>query len=230
MKTLSTLLRWDLILLYRNQLVVISAVLAGVYLGLFHLLKELGSLEKVLVLMIFNDPVVTGLLFAGVLVLFEKDQHTLEALAVSPLSPDTYLWSKALSLTLVALGTSLAMAWAGYGWQFNYLHFIFGVISASFFFIFVGCWVVPPTRSFNQFLVRCLPLLILLALPFIAFFEAAPSFWFYPIPSYPSILLLQAAFEEIPVSLLIYSYSYSMIAVVGSYYLARNSFRKHIWS
>nr|WKN39678.1 hypothetical protein K4G66_13350 [Tunicatimonas sp. TK19036] len=230
MKTFSNLLRWDLVLLHRNQLVVISAVLVGVYLGLFYLLKELGSLEKILVLLIFNDPVVTGLLFAGVLVLFEKDQHTLEALAVSPLSPEAYLWSKAVSLTIVALGTSLAMAWAGYGWQFNYVHFVVGVISASLTFIFVGCWLVPPTNSFNQFLVRCIPLLILMALPFIPFFEAASPMWFYPIPSYPGILLLQAAFEELSFSLLVYAYCYAGLTITGTYYLARNSFRKHIWS
>lgn len=230
MKMMAHLLRWDLTLLYRNQLVVISAVLAGVYLGLFYLLKELGGLEKLLVLLIFNDPVVTGLLFAGVLVLFEKDQHTLEALSVSPLSPSAYLWSKGLSLTLVALGTSLAMAWAGFGWRFYYLHFVAGVVSASLFFIFIGCWVVARANSFNQFLVRAIPVLILTALPFIPFFEAAPPAGFYPIPSYPSVLLLQAAFEEVSTPLIVYAYLYAALAVAGSYYLALRTFRQYLWS
>ncbi|MGB3589528.1 MAG: hypothetical protein WBA23_23480 [Tunicatimonas sp.] len=230
MKALTNLLRWDLLLLHRNQLIVISLALAGLYLGVFYLLKDLGNLEKLLVLLIYNDPVVTGLMFIGALVLFEKDQHTLEALAVSPLSTDTYLWSKAISLTLVALGTSLMMAWAGYGWQFQYVHFVTGVIGASLFYIFLGGWVVAQTNSFNQFLVRMIPLLILTALPFIPFFGAAPSVWFYPIPSYPSILLLQATFEDISVMELVYAYGYGTLAVVGSYYLARASFRKHIWS
>ncbi|MEM8968974.1 MAG: hypothetical protein AAGE93_21330 [Bacteroidota bacterium] len=230
MKALTNLLRWDLLLLHRNQLIVISLVLAGVYLGLFYLLKDLGGLEKLLVLLIYNDPVVTGLMFIGALVLFEKDQHTLEALAVSPLSTDTYLWSKAISLTAVALVTSLLMAWAGYGWQFQYIHFAMGVIGASLFYIFLGGWLVAQTNSFNQFMVRMIPLLILTALPFIPFFGAASSAWFYPIPSYPSILLLQASFEDISTMELIYAYGYGTLAVVGSYYLARASFRKHIWS
>ncbi|MEM9832117.1 MAG: hypothetical protein AAF944_15895 [Bacteroidota bacterium] len=230
MKALTNLLRWDLLLLHRNQLIVISLVLAGVYLGLFYLLKDLGGLEKLLVLLIYNDPVVTGLMFIGALVLFEKDQHTLEALAVSPLSTDTYLWSKAISLTLVALGTSLIMAWAGHGWQFQYIHFIMGVIGASLFYIFLGGWLVAQTNSFNQFMVRMIPMLILTALPFIPFFGAAASSWFYPIPSYPSILLLQAAFEGISTAELVYAYGYGALAVAGSYYLARASFRKHVWS
>ncbi|MEM9675850.1 MAG: hypothetical protein AAF992_24885 [Bacteroidota bacterium] len=230
MKALTNLLRWDLLLLHRNQLIVISLLVAGVYLGLFYLLKDLGNLEKLLVLLIYNDPVVTGLMFVGALVLFEKDQHTLEALAISPLSTDTYLWSKAISLTLVALGTSLIMAWAGYGWQFQYVHFMMGVIGASLFYIFLGGWMVAQANSFNQFLVRMIPLLILTALPFIPFFGAASSGWFYPIPSYPSILLLQAAFEGISTTEIVYAYGYGTLAVVGSYYLARASFRKHVWS
>lgn len=96
MKQLTQMLKWDLILLQRNQMITISFLIAGLYLGIFYLLKELGNLENVLIIMIFNDPVITGYLFAAVLMLFEKDQNMLVALSVSPMRFTHYLWSKAL--------------------------------------------------------------------------------------------------------------------------------------
>ncbi|MDX5321229.1 MAG: hypothetical protein LPK45_08940, partial [Bacteroidota bacterium] len=60
------LLKWDLLQLHRNNLIVLALLVAAMYLGLFKLLEPLGDLRSLLVLLVFNDPVVTGLLFAGV--------------------------------------------------------------------------------------------------------------------------------------------------------------------
>ena len=53
MKKLFRLLYWDLLLLHRNQLIVLSVVVAALYLGLFYLLQDLGTLTDVLVIFLF---------------------------------------------------------------------------------------------------------------------------------------------------------------------------------
>lgn len=224
MKQLLHLLKWDLMLLQRNQLVAISLLIAGLYLGVFFLLKSLGNLENVLILMIFNDPIITGYLFGGVLLLFEKDQHTLAALSVSPLSFKYYLWSKAIALTLIATLTALIMVWTAYGLVFNYLHFIASVAGSTLFFVWLGCGIGVKARGFNHFLIQTIAVLILVAVPFLALFGVWQSSLFFIFPSYPGLLLLQASFKSLAVWQYIYSYTYLLLCLVVVFFWCKNKF------
>ena len=80
-------LKWEATLLNRNNLVVISIVITAVYLGLFQLLKLLGSIELFSILLILNDPAMISILFVGITIIFEKEQGTLDALRVTPVNP-----------------------------------------------------------------------------------------------------------------------------------------------
>ncbi len=80
MKQFAYLFRWDLIHLQRNQMIAVSVLVAAAYLGIFYLLRSLGNLEGLLIVMIFNDPIIMSYFFAGTLLLLEKDQRTLDAL------------------------------------------------------------------------------------------------------------------------------------------------------
>lgn len=214
MKQLTQMLKWELILLQRNQLITISFLIAGLYLGIFYLLKDLGNLENVLIVMIFNDPVITGYLFAAVLMLFEKNQNTLAALFVLPIQFTYYLWSKALALTLVSTLTALVMAWVGHGFQMNYLHFITGVAGSTILFVWIGCVVGYKATSFNHLLLLSIAFLVPIALPFLAFFEVWHHPLLYLVPSYPGILLLKAAFQPITLAAYVYSYGYLLFSLI----------------
>ncbi|SDM32261.1 hypothetical protein SAMN05421823_11284 [Catalinimonas alkaloidigena] len=211
------LLKWELVLLHRQQMIVISLVTAAVYLGLFYLLRNLGSLDRVLVLMIYNDPVIMSYLFAGVLLLFEKNENTLAALAVSPLPMRQYLWSKGVALTLVATGTALVMAWVGHGFRLQYVPFLIGMIGSSLQFAWVGCAMGARARDFSQFLLRSIGGMIVGAVPFLALFDVWDHPLVYLLPTYPGVLLLQAAFEPITLGQWLYSLVYLGLGLVGAY-------------
>ncbi len=228
MKDLLTLMRWDLVHLFRNQLVTVSFALALCYYGIFYLLKDLGDLDNFLILLIYNDPVVTGYIFAGVLLLFERNQHTLQALSVSPIKISHYLWSKAIVLSLLALLVGLFMVVAIHGWDIQYFHFSYGLISATLFSAFCGFAITANCTSFNSLLARSIPFLILFALPFLGVFNILTSFFWYFIPSYAGIILIKASLQDVSNGMILYAYIVGTLCVILSYYLALSIIKKNL--
>lgn len=211
MKTLGHLLKWDLIQLMRYQLVGISLLLAAFYLGLLFLLKDLGNLDNLTILLIFNDPVITGYIYAGVLWLFEKNQNTLVALAVSPVDPFYYLLAKLTAMVLLSLGVALVMIWAAYGWHFNYFHFLASVILTTATFCCVGYIVAMGASDFNLFMSRSLLFILPNAIPFLQLFEVLQSPLMYLIPSYGGIVLMKAAMDSVPSGEIAWAYGMSLL-------------------
>ncbi len=228
MKQLLTLMRWDWIHLYRNQLITISAFLGLVYFGVFYLIRNLENADNVLVLLIYNDPVITGYIFAAVLLLFERNQNTLLALSVSPIKISAYLWSKGIVLSIVAWLVALAMTLAARGWDVQWLHFSFGILSSSLLFVFTGFAMTSGCTSLNGLIARSVPVFILFALPFLGVFQIVHSFIWFLIPSNPGVMLIKAAFYTTDTSVILYSYLYGTLAVVISYYAALNRVKKNL--
>ena len=223
MKQLSHLLHWDFIHLHRNQMISISLLVGGVYLGIFYLLRSVGQLENLLIVMIFNDPILMSYLFAGVLLLLERDQRTMDALSVAPLSWNAYLWSKALTLSVVATFVSLLMVWTGYGFAFNYLPFIAGCFGTSLLFVWVGCFMGEQSDSFNTYLLRSVGFFIPVALPLLPLFEVWDHPLLYLIPSFPGILLLKAAFGSLETWEYVYCYGYLLLASTLAFYVSKRT-------
>jgi fluoroquinolone transport system permease protein len=196
MKQLVHLLKHDFVLLQRNRIIIISLIITVIYASLFKGLAFLGQSEKILVLVIFNDPALLGFLFVGVLMLFEKNENTIHALAVSPVRISNYILSKSISLTVVSLFCCYAMAIASYGFKFNFLHFTMAVILTSLMFTFLGFIAVAGQSSFNTYFLKAIGIILLLTLPFLGYFEVIPRFWFVLFPTQPAIDLFSLSFSN----------------------------------
>ncbi len=59
-----------------------------------------------------------GFIFIGVMVLYEKGQHTLQALSVCPIKFENYIWSKVISLTILALPICFGIVFSAHGFTF----------------------------------------------------------------------------------------------------------------
>ena len=221
MKQFRHLLRWDFILLRRYQMISVSLLIGAVYVGIFYLLRSLGNLDKLLVVMVFNDPVVMSYLFAGVLLLFEHDQRTMDTLSVTPLSWSAYLGSKALALATVATFVGLLMVWTGYGFTFHYGHFIAGCLGSSLLFVWLGCIVSAGCQSFNQYLLRSVGFFLLAGLPLLPLFDVWHHPLLYLVPSFPGILLLKASFGPLESWQYAYSYGYLLLAGTAAFSMSR---------
>ncbi len=198
MNDLRHLLKLDLMLLHRNNMFVLALVVSVIYVGVFYLLAPIVNLDLLVVILIFNDPVITGFLFAGVLWLFDKNQNTLQAVAVLPIRTELYLWSKALILTSLAVAISFIMAIAIRGLHFDGVRLLLGVGGATLLFAGLGFLLGARSLTFNQFLMYAIPFLVVMGVPFLALFDIGDMLWYQVFPSAGGLGLIKSAFVPGP--------------------------------
>lgn len=227
MKNFLHLLQHDFRLLGRNNIITISVLVTAIYIGVFYWLSGIEDTEKILVLIIFNDPALIGFLFAGVMVLFEKNENTLEALSVSPATKGQYILSKSVALTIIATGCCFAMAIAGLGTHFNFIHFLMASVMTTLLFSFLGFMIVAGEATFNRYILKAVGLLIFLSLPFLGYFGICPRLWFLWVPTQPAIGLFQTALtKNTPIGIIIYAYTALSFWIAITFYLSRKMIQK----
>ena len=219
MKELGIFLKWDSILFYRNRLFHIAVIIAVMYTGIFFLLKPLGNLTYMLIVLIFNDPVVTGYIFGGVIWLFDKNQNTLQAVSVLPVNRYDYLLSKILILSLLSVMVSLVMALAIRGLDFNWIHLIFSVFLASFMFSATGFTVAALSRNFNEFLFYSIPVFIFSAVPLLYLFGIGKILYIVILPTTGCVEILRASFMAMNSWYLVVMYSLLIFWTVISWHI-----------
>lgn len=228
MSQLLHLLKHDFRLLSRNKIITVSVIVSIAYVATFKGLSTFGDMEKILVLVIFNDPALLGFLFIGVMLLFEKNENTFQAVSVTPIKESNYVLSKSLALSTVAVACCFFMAIATKGTQFNYLLFFLAAFLSSMVFSFIGFAVVASEKSFNQYLLKAIGWLMILSLPFLGYFEVMDDYWFVLFPTQPAIDLFQVSLSEFNFSWrLLYDFTAIVIWLVLSYYIAVNRMIKY---
>lgn len=181
--------------MFRNKILLVAAVIALLYTAILQVLPR-AFFDMVLTTLIFTDPVMIGFLFIGAMVLFEKSGNTLQALAVSPVRSNEYLWSKAITLTTVALSAGLVMTIAGKGLDFNIIPFFAATVFSSLLFIFIGFVGVSMVKTFNQYFM-IIPLFMIPGfLPFLNFYGITDTITFYLIPTQAALILFKSAFHR----------------------------------
>ncbi len=227
MSALFNMIKLDLKLLVKYNLLAVALLLACVYIALFKIF-ELGDYHPLISAIVFSDPAMLGFIFIGVMVLYEKGEHTLQALSVCPVNFENYIWSKAIALTILALPVCFGIVFSSYGFYFNYFAFILAVLFSSILFALLGFIGVTKVQTFNQYII-IIPLFFAPAIvPLLDLF----NLWFHPvfylIPTHASILLLKASFKPISLFDWVYSISYLIIWLVGARYFAIKSYKKNL--
>lgn len=180
---LASCVRHDVRLQWRAGFYAVYAVLVAVY------VLVLGGLEPDLqrsatALMIYIDPSVLGFFFLGGLMLFERGDGALDALFVGPLRAGEYIAAKGISLTLLALLSSLALAIGAGVVPTSAPLMLSGVALTSlmitFFAVAIGSRLTTVNRYFFGGALLSLPLI-------------APIFEFVGLVSHPLLAWLPAA-------------------------------------
>ena len=202
--------RWDFLRQHRHNVLSADFVITILYLFLIYSIPA-SDKRAFLILLVFNDPVIFGMLFIGMLYLFERSENTLQALSVTPLRPAQYLWSKVITLTAITVASALALAIAADGWSFNYGYFIPGVALSGSLFALIGFGLVLSCRSFNDYMLRIAAVMIPAALPVLNLFGITHTLWFYLIPSQAGMKLLEAGFGPVPAWEITYAVLYLLL-------------------
>jgi fluoroquinolone transport system permease protein len=230
MKALLQQMKWQFRLLARNNIISLSIAVTIIYALIFFALKGLEHMDKVLTLLILNDPAITGMFFMGLSVIMEKNQQVLSALFVTPINHHIYLISRILTLSIIGWACALGMALAAIGPTFYFLHFSAGTFGICVLSCLVGVYLVCYTSEFMHFTLRSIPvLMILINLPLLNYFGVTDIRFFDLMPSYGSLSLIDLSYSEEPDrSTLLYGYASSAFWISLFYRMVYQTFMARI--
>jgi len=130
----------DILFQWKYGFYLIYAVLCFIYISI---LNSLPMGVK-----IFSDPAAMGLFFMGAIILMEKSQRVLNAVAVSPLE---YILSKVLSLALISILVATVIE-LSVGVE-NLPFVLLGTLFSSIIFTLLGIIAATKIESLNQFIL-----------------------------------------------------------------------------
>jgi fluoroquinolone transport system permease protein len=169
---------------------VAMVLLWGVLLGALTRHTPLSTALLVPAFVALNTIITTFYFMAG-LVLFEKSEGVLPALATSPLTPAGYLLSKTLSLALLAMAETLLIVGFLFGMRAVTLRLLLGALLLGVFYALAGFLAVVRFDSINQFLMPSVPIVTFLLIPLLAHFDLVRGALVAWHPAHPVLLLMR---------------------------------------
>jgi fluoroquinolone transport system permease protein len=222
MRSFINLLKWDIVLLIKYGILPVAIGIGVLYIALIYLLNIPSD---IIILLIFSDPSMMGFIFVGVMVLFEKQAGTTNAIIVTPLQPWQYLLSKSISLTIPAVIVSIAMGLASKV-PVNYFFLIIAIALTSILFLLIGFVGAQRVKTFNQYILIIPMFLAPLCIPIVDFFGLweTPLMWL--IPTHASLELLNAAFNEVKLWKIFLSHFVLLLSILLAWKWAIVEYRK----
>ncbi len=193
-------LKTDIIFQYRQGFYWIYLLITLVYMTIMSKLPE-GNIKAVgVMLAVFSDPSMLGFFFIGGIVMLEKVQGVIKYLGVTPVYSWEYLLAKALSLSLVSLAAGSLITKVTYKGEVRFGLLLLGILLSSVFFTLYGFLIAAWARTINQYFIKMVPFMVLIALPCFSFLLKEQSVLFDLFPSVAGLRLIQGAFFGIPSS------------------------------
>lgn len=209
---MAALLAGDVRFQYKYGFYFVYLVFSVLYISLLHAFPEAWR-GKAAILMILSDPAAMGLFFMGAIVLFEKSEHVLNSIAVSPVRPLEYVLSKLASIGLIGTGVGLAIGlWAGV--VTHPFPFIAGVFLCSCIFSSVGLILACKASSLNRFILATIPVELVINLPAILWLFGYRRSWLTLHPGVGMMTLCTGEGELLPALLVLLLWT--IIAVLGA--------------
>jgi fluoroquinolone transport system permease protein len=163
-------MKWQFILLQKNNIIGISFGVTLVY-GIFlYALKGIGDFDKFLVAMVLSDPSVIGYFFIALAIYTEMKHQVLQAIFVSPVNIHQLLISKALSISIIGVVCSLVLALSVKGFDFDIATYIIGSFGLCILSTLLGLSMLTFADEFLKFSLLSAPVfLVFLGIPFLQY-------------------------------------------------------------
>ncbi|MEA3458544.1 MAG: ABC transporter permease [Candidatus Thermoplasmatota archaeon] len=234
MSNLKNMLRWEFLLLYRYKLIHISILTIVLSFLTIQAVESLQGQGQVHSVFLFFDPAIIGIMFVGALVLFEKSEHVLQALVITPMNTDDYILSKVISLTTLSVISatifmSLLMIFSEI--SVNVFYFASGIILTSAMMILIGFILASGVQNINGYLLgMAIGFIGLMFPPLLHLFGIIENPIFYIWPTQASFILFDGIFHAGALEIweTIYGIGYQLCWIALLYYFAKKAFYKHI--
>ena len=222
-------IQYDLLFQFRHGFYYAYGLVTVLYIVLLRLIPPV-SREFVTTFIIFSDPAVLGAFFIGGIILLEKGQRVLQHLFITPITIEEYILAKTISLTTLALISSLAIVIVTFGYKFNAVLLIIAVSLSSVFFTLAGMLLAVRVKTVNEYLFKSPVYFTALFLPLLALLNIYKTPVFYIFPTNAALILTKAAFNHLPLIEITFAIIILLIWVILAFILAKGQIRKYIIS
>lgn len=196
MTPFTTALRWDVTVQARNGFYWATAFVVLVIGGLLLAVPAEARADGAawVPAIVAMNLLITTFFFVAGLMLLERDEGTLTALAVSPFSPGRYLAVHMITLTTLATVETAAVVWIAFESAVSWPLILCGAAALGVIYTGFGAAVATRYASVNALLLPASAVAALLLLPLLPHFGLAPRalFLFHPIE--PPLTVIRAAY------------------------------------
>lgn len=229
MKRLLATIRNDITVQAKNRLYAIG-IFASVLVGIpLSVVTNANNLERALPATLLLVTGGTTLLYVAGMILFEKDEGTINAQIVTPLRTSEYLLSKIISLTLLATVESLVLIGITSRFQgYNLIPVIIGVLLVGMMYVLTGIVMIVRYKSITDFLIPAIVVSVVMQAPALFILNVIPSQVFMLIPTTAPVTLMQSGWNALTSFEWIYALAYSLIVIAALAIWARSAFQRHI--
>jgi len=236
MSRLLAAIKTDFTVQVRNNLYAIGigvAVVIAITLSQLMSPKYLPFIVPTFMLMVIGG---STLLYVAGMILFEKDEGTLNAVIVSPLTTVEYLWSKVITLTglataesvIMIAGTMLLMSFYNPVTLPNIPLLLAGIIIMGIMYTLIGIIMIVRYEKITDFLIPMATFAIMLQLPFLYFLGVVPHRFLFLIPTAAPTLIIKGAYVKLATWAWIYAFGYAVLFIVILAIWANYAFKKHV--
>ncbi len=236
MNRLLRTIKTDVIVQWRNRLYSIGI---GVGLIVAVGLSQLGRPDHMYLLVPVLMLIVVGgstLMYVAGMIVFERDEGTLNAVIVSPLKTSEYLWSKIITLTGLATieavvmigGAMLIMRLTGIPSWPNVPILLAGIIAIAIVYTLIGIVLIVRYDKLTDFLMPMAAVAVVLQLPFLHFLGVVVHPLFLIIPTSAQTMFMQGAYIPLSTWEWVYVIGYTLVLIASLSIWAYRAFDRYI--
>ncbi len=191
------LLKKEITLQWRQGFWLVYFVFTAIYVTVLLNLPEKNRMMVSLIL-ILSDTTMLGVIFIGALVLLEKQQAVIQSLFVTPLEPSQYIWSKTISLSLIAVCMSILVYLPVWHFTAYTLLLLACIAFTAGTFVLLGLGLAARVDTINQYFGLMMGASMLLILPVVPYMLLDQNPLFLFLPYVASLDLMLGARESLP--------------------------------
>ncbi|RLD73004.1 MAG: hypothetical protein DRJ29_00445 [Bacteroidetes bacterium] len=191
------LLKKEIILQWRQGFWLVYFVFTAIYVTVLLSLPEKNRMLVSLIL-ILSDTTMLGVIFIGALVLLEKQQLVIQSLFVTPLEPSHYIWSKTLSLSLIAISMSILVYLPVWHFSAYTLLLLATIAFTAGTFVLLGLGLAARIDTINQYFGLLMGVSMLLILPVLPYMLLEQHPVFLILPYVASLDLMLGTMNPLP--------------------------------
>lgn len=229
MKAFMKNIKWQIILLHKNNIITISFSVTVVYGLVLYFLKDIEHIDQVLIALVLNDPSVIGYFFIALAIYTEIKQGVLNVWFVIPINIHSLILTKVISISMVGVVCSLGLAISVKGMNFDIISYSIGSMIICTQAALLGLITLTFSDEFLSFSLRSIPVFFLFTgislLNYLGVIHL--GYWKYFFPVQGSLDLINSSLDSMN-SFPWYSVLITVIWTFGFYAFANRLFPKNI--